>query len=559
MTPEETLTLLAEGRDAWNAWAKEMLAGRAELEAARKWAVGWEEGLNSETRNWLEKARADFSAASLGRRQSSNGQPVIRPKANAASRTRKTRHLQLVASNGVMTAAAVSRKQSLQLSAENGIRQGFSEEIDFSDYIFPGDADFRGVRFEQISQFNNVHFHGDVSFAEAQFSGRADFSGASFEGDALFHGAVFSEAALFCGVRAKGETEFDRAQFHGDALFDRAQFFGVCRFHKTHFMKYADFFAVLFSGAVVASHAQFSLHARFGRRQPWAPEGLGAAEFRGDADFSQSRFEDAADFTGVKFAAGANFKGVACEREFLLAKTAFAGEVPDFVSTSFKNPPHLQGMTLDASLPPGGFWRSIFKAPHDPELCMRYRALRRMAGRAHDASAQERFRRSEMRCRRGGEDKLWRPPFLLGLAYDALSDFGASVTRPLLIWALSIIFFACAYLGSGAVVPSRTDESNWLVEQWDFISGAASGDLRCFTGNGNPVMEAAYLSWKNALVIGLWSSVGTREINACLYGGASGGDAVPTAVSILELVQAAWSAALIALAVLAFSRRFSLR
>lgn len=205
---------------------------------------------------------------------------------------------------------------------------------------------------------------------------------------------------------------------------------------------------------------------------------------------------------------------------------------------------------------PGGFWRSVFEAPHNPELSARYRVLRRMAGRAHEFGAEQRFRRSEIRARRGGEDKLWRPPFFFGLAYDALSDFGASAIRPLLIWAMSIAFFAYVYLSYGVVVPSQAEEANWFGRQWDLISGVVTGDLGCFVGSGAPLSEAMYLSWKNALVVGLWSSVKVREINACLYGSTTGADAVPTAVSVLELVQAAWSAGLIALAVLAVSRRF---
>jgi hypothetical protein len=53
-----------------------------------------------------------------------------------------------------------------------------------------------------------------------------------------------------------------------------------------------------------------------------------------------------------------------------------------------------------------------------------------------------------MRARRGNVLKPWQSGFWISLIYDALSDYGWSTTRPLLIWLISIVAFAVAYLAN---------------------------------------------------------------------------------------------------------------
>lgn len=51
MNKQESLALLAQGRDAWNAWAKGLLAERARLEEAGEWEAAEEEW---EARAWVD-------------------------------------------------------------------------------------------------------------------------------------------------------------------------------------------------------------------------------------------------------------------------------------------------------------------------------------------------------------------------------------------------------------------------------------------------------------------------------------------------------------------------
>jgi hypothetical protein len=69
MNREETLALYARGKEAWNAWAEDMLAKRKALEEAGTWEVennlGSLELQNEATKAWAAVATADFSSAEV--------------------------------------------------------------------------------------------------------------------------------------------------------------------------------------------------------------------------------------------------------------------------------------------------------------------------------------------------------------------------------------------------------------------------------------------------------------------------------------------------------------
>lgn len=65
MNKEETLALWQKGKDAWNAWAHQMLARRAEMERDGTWAasrnvLGHEGPGDEATAGWMDEAAADF-------------------------------------------------------------------------------------------------------------------------------------------------------------------------------------------------------------------------------------------------------------------------------------------------------------------------------------------------------------------------------------------------------------------------------------------------------------------------------------------------------------------
>ena len=62
MNKEESLALYEKGVEAWNAWAKNMLTRKAELEENNQWQIDQnEKGINQVTRDWVDDSIVDFS------------------------------------------------------------------------------------------------------------------------------------------------------------------------------------------------------------------------------------------------------------------------------------------------------------------------------------------------------------------------------------------------------------------------------------------------------------------------------------------------------------------
>ena len=193
-------------------------------------------------------------------------------------------------------------------------------------------------------------------------------------------------------------------------------------------------------------------------------------------------------FDGAKFGSEADFTGTSVERFFDLRQAVFT-EAPAFNQTDFKRAPDLDGMKF--SLP--GFWRT-----GKASLIPTYRALRRVAIQGADYEREQMAFKGEVRSKRGTEHRWYHAAFWYGLAYDTLSDFGRSMSRPSLIWLVSIAVFALFYLANSGKMGSA------------FASCAAAAA---------PNYESALIiSWKNALpLIGIETEA-EHTARECLYG-----------------------------------------
>ena len=133
MDQQQTLALWAQGKDAWNAWAEELLGRRKAMEAAGTWAAtkdffGSLEGQNDGTRAFLADAAAVFST--------------------------------------------------------NDSKHTFEQDQDFSGRKFPGAAWFGGAAFSGDAWFVLAKFKGYTSFANATFVRGASFN--AITGDTAF-------------------------------------------------------------------------------------------------------------------------------------------------------------------------------------------------------------------------------------------------------------------------------------------------------------------------------------------------------------------------------------
>lgn len=116
----------------------------------------------------------------------------------------------------------------------------FTSEVDMSQMIVEGKADFRGavfkkhleafdVIFEKKACFNNVVFDS-VEFAYAHFDGEADFTGARFRSVAIFWHSTF-----------KGKTNFDDTFFAKGGVFPDVWCTDVISFRNTKMDYHLDF------------------------------------------------------------------------------------------------------------------------------------------------------------------------------------------------------------------------------------------------------------------------------------------------------------------------------
>ena len=77
-----------------------------------------------------------------------------------------------------------------------------------------------------------------------------------------------------------------------------------------------------------------------------------------------------------------------------------------------------------------------------------------MAIQGADYEREQMAFKGETRSKRGTEHKPWHTAFWFGIAYDAFSDFGRSIARPLAIWLASGLAFAAIYLWNAGVAVS---------------------------------------------------------------------------------------------------------
>ena len=153
MDREETWRLFKQGKDAWNAWAEEMLAKRKALEEAGEWETNERRiGQNSLTLEWQQNAKADFDG------------------------------------------------------------RAFSGGAEFDSFVFPGGVRFQHAVFSGDAGFVSAKFVDYADFLEARFGAAADFGQAAFEGTVVFGGVAFESDTSFLAAKFEMGAGFWRRQ-----------------------------------------------------------------------------------------------------------------------------------------------------------------------------------------------------------------------------------------------------------------------------------------------------------------------------------------------------------
>jgi hypothetical protein len=520
MNRDETVALFLQGREAWNAWAERMLSERKALEETGRWALkedGYarQEPKNAETTAWLGAARADFARCQFLIEGRATHEGTTEPDRGAADSCEQRTHSVWI------PGAKVDFDGFLFPGYANFDGAIFSADASFIDASFRGYASFDNTKFcaatrffsaafEGAAWFQNAVFSGDARFDSAAFKGVVSFYAANFSGGVSFTNAAFSASARFDSVTFSNRARFDSTAFSAHASFDSANFLDMARFNDAVFAGDARFVDSIFSATWFES-ARFSGIAEFERCILLAGARFDSAIFSNSTTFAQTKFLKIAEFTGIKV-----------ERHFSMTGTVFE-EVPIFNQADFKQSPDLDNVKFP--LP-------RFLQTGKEELIARYRAIRRMAIQGADYEREQMAFKGEIRSKHGTEHKWHHAALWYGFAYDALSDFGRSMSRPSLIWLISIVVFSLLYLVSaGKLVSAFSD---------------------CAEAGAPHYESALIISWKNALP--LISAPKSEEVaRTCLYGAAAYGGMA------LQGFQKLWSAVLIFLFLLAVRNQFKIK
>ena len=208
MNQKQSMELFEQGKNAWNEWAKKILAEKNALESAGIWMEGDQSQWNDETSSWHKRAKADFS------------------------------------------------------------NHSFTSNVNFRNFNFPGEVSFRYANFQGYVYFDSAKFHYDAKFwgvtfskicdfRNSTFTKKAEFVEVEFKNIAGFRNVMFKNDANFNSTKYRNGVVFDSADFKGSVSFQGADFFDRAMFRDTKFKSKADFIEVTFSRAAFFTNAEF--------------------------------------------------------------------------------------------------------------------------------------------------------------------------------------------------------------------------------------------------------------------------------------------------------------
>ena len=413
----------------------------------------------------------------------------------------------------------------------------FPAWADFRRFRFPGHVLFRGASFPKGGNFASSEFLNDADFFDSEFGDLCIFASVTFRGTTCFRSATFKGEGRFRGAKfsSPDDVNFEEAQFIGLAHFGAVQFQEYPSFERATFSNVARFDEVSFSDGANFLNVTFSRYATFYK-----------AQFSRDVAFDHSVFEGAVYFGESSFVGPAGFRGVS-GKALTLYRSKFE-RLPDFTGAHFEEAPLFDNIDLQPER-----FRNASDDGASVGAPERWRALRRLAVQGHDHERELLFFKGEMMARRGTRDTWTNLWFWMGWTYQILSDFGRSLTRPLLGLAIAVAAFACLYaLPNDAV-----------------LEGPLARRIPCQAGSGDVRVATLVLSLHNAMpVAGIAATGKLPQVYACVYGldadtasplgrsASTNPPIVPDAVVLLGFCQSVVSAVLVFLALLAVRNRF---
>lgn len=414
-------------------------------------------------------------------------------------------------------------------TAVNLSNEEFAEPLDLSGFEFLGKVTFIGARFRQPVNFRNVVFRQEARFDNAIFESDANFSAAEFAERPIFRSTRFSSATFTRAQFQRGAT-YEGSTFDGTANFDEVAFRDDCLFEKVRFKHRANFKYAVFDAVAAFTKADFDDDVDFKRSQFVDGAAFITTDFKGDASFEHTQFDGPTSFERADFVNDPKFIAMRSQSTFSLSYARFK-ILPDFAQAHFDEAPYLDSIEVERS-------RQNLSQP------LRWRSLRKLAAQGLDHEREQLFFTYELRALRRTTDTPVPNPFNLllrtklvpgdngklerkevwfstkgldprpvpvlanfgrywvGLFYQLTSNFGRSITLPMVWWVLSTAAFTALYA--------------WGAEGWSWPFDTLN--QACTAGSGSPLLASVALSLSRALIIpGLTHVDAVHSAYACLF------------------------------------------
>ncbi len=507
MNRDESIALLRQGKEAWNAWARGMLARRKELEdeLSGKYPQLKEEGVfTQEEPTWLLQPNSrlkDLDANGWNRARAWVKESTAYFAGvlfHDGSRISERNIRDFFAERKKVGISAKVNPNDYHVGeiedyANHVARNDTVETIDpvFEGFIFPGMVFFsypaiiEGTRYKAL--LPDLFEPGYVNDPPAIFACTANFTGAEFREPVFFINCKFLKrddpaesyfttisprSADFSGIKFLGDIYIYMCDFRGQISLVDSKIHRYFYFRRNIVREYSYFDKILTykSNYVEENEPQIRFDKTIFANEIRFCE----ARFLADVTFDLCTFELPPRFANPRgmewylhqgeeverYSGSAQFKGEVTFRSILSMRGIIFSDVkfdipPDFTDANFHEPLVLDADRIDetASLALGrAEWLKL-------RLDERYRLLRQYAERRKDRKNELEFRARELRAwrRRFMNDRkntyypgAWGVYFI-SLLYEILSNYGRSFLRPAVGWLVSVILYALVYyLASGA-------------------------------------------------------------------------------------------------------------
>jgi uncharacterized protein YjbI with pentapeptide repeats len=428
------------------------------------------------------------------------------------------------------------KKFDVQITFEDGSTETISQSgpndlLDFtalkinlagkgSDITFRRKALFTGSKFEELVNFSSTVFSQPVDFRFVEFPDSTSFAGCKFENGVTFAhshsiGGVSFDMAYFTELRIEGipdfiQTEkltdfsysnfrttiFNNAEFHTHVKFQEANF-GNSSFQKVVFNQAANFSSLRDEYQADFQYAHFKKTADFSN-SVLARVFFRGVRFEGQATFKLARFAETSGFNEVQFDGGVSF-----ERAFFEARTAFQRSnfrircnfqaaqfkaeavfensnfhvVGHFENATFENfAPSFRGCELDTTRLEFSDRKHFNITIHSEDTIKSLGFLKRLSDEHGQTDQALNFNALELRSKRlnrKASDTSFR---VITWCYEKFSDYGQSITRPLVSYILlSVVTFLLA-LGYASRSLGPVDCGGI---QWRFLSDLERTNAPC--------------------------------------------------------------------------------